>query len=207
MRLLLGVLLSACCAAQQWEAGPLAGGGFYHNVSISNSFGSGRTGIASGAAFGAYLVQNLYKNLSGEIRYTFQRGDLEVSSGGVKAGFRGATHAIHYDWLLHVRKKGSSVRPFIAAGAGFKGFRGTGTETPYQPLGRLALLTRTSEWKPLVSVGGGVAVKLARWAVLRAEFRDYLTRFPQNVIAPVGAANLDRWLHDFVPSAGVGLTF
>lgn len=207
MRVLCGLLLAACCAAQQWEAGPLAGGGFYNNVSISNAFGRGTTGLAPGPAFGAYLVQNLYKNLSGEIRYTFQRGDLKVSSGNVTAGFRGVTHAIHYDWLLHTRKKGSSLRPFLAAGAGFKGFRGTGTEAPYQPLGKLALLTRTSEWKPLVSLGGGVAVRLAGWAVLRAEFRDYLTPFPQKVIAPVGQANLKRWLHDFLPSVGVGFTF
>lgn len=207
MRMLMGLLLAACCAGQTWEAGALAGGGFYKEVSVSNSFGRGAAGLAPGPAFGGYLVQNLYKKLSGEIRYTFQRGDLRVTSGNVQATFRGVTHAIHYDWLLHTRRKGSSVRPFVAAGAGFKGFRGTGTETPYQPLGKLALLTRTSEWKPLISLGGGVAVRLARWAVLRAEFRDYLSPFPQKVIAPAGQADLNRWLHDFVPSVGVGLTF
>jgi hypothetical protein len=207
MRMLVGLLLAACCAGQTWEAGALAGGGFYNEVSVSNSFGRGAAGLASGAAFGGYLVQNLYKNLSGEIRYAFQRGNLQVTSGNVRASFRGATHAIHYDWLLHTSNRGASLRPFLAAGAGFKGFRGTGTESPYQPLGKLALLTQTSEWKPLISLGGGVAVRLASWAVLRAEFRDYLTPFPQKVIAPAGQADLNRWLHDFVPSLGVGLTF
>lgn len=197
--------LTAC--AQNWEVGALAGGGFSINhPKINSPFGSAEAGIANGPVFGAFLTQNLYKHVSGEIRYVYQRGDLELSSGSRQATFRGDSHTIHYDWLLHAAGREAKVRPFLAAGAGFKLYRGTGAETMHQALEEVALLTRTREWKPLVSVGAGVAISLSRWARLRLEVRDYLTPFPRRVIAPI-AGNAPGWLHDLTPTVSLSIRF
>lgn len=201
------LLGGAVCLAQNWEVAGLAGGGAYRGLSMANSSGRATVGFSAGALFGAALVQHRYRYASGEIRYAFQRSDLRASSGGEVAKFRGSTHAIHYDWLVHTQPRAATVRPFFAAGAGVKGYRGTGTERAYQPLSQFALLTRTTEWKPLICLGAGVRIRLSGRASLAAEFRDYLTRFPINVIAPVGGASLDRWLHDLVPSLALGIRF
>jgi hypothetical protein len=197
----------AACLAQEWEVNGLAGGGAYRNVDLANRFGRATVGLTPGALFGASLVQHYYRYVSGEIRWAFQRSDLKAASGAETVKFRGSAHAIHYDWLIHTRPREAPLRPFFAAGAGFRNFRGTGAESAYQPLSQFALLTRTTEWKPLVSLGAGVRVRLSARISLAAEFRDYLTPFPRKVIEPVGGSSLDRWLHDFVPSLALGIRF
>jgi hypothetical protein len=198
---------SAACLAQEWEVNGLAGGGAYRNLAMANRFGQATVGFSPGALFGASLVQHYYRLVSGEIRWTFQRSDLKATSGAETVKFRGSAHALHYDWLIHTQPREAAVRPFFAAGAGFRNFRGTGTENAYQPLSQFVLLTRTTEWKPLVSLGGGVRVRLGQRFSLLAEIRDYLTPFPRKIIEPAGGASLDRWLHDLTPSLGLGVRF
>ncbi|MGA2324869.1 MAG: hypothetical protein ABSH05_01145 [Bryobacteraceae bacterium] len=207
-RPLAGLLFLALTAwAQNWEAGVLAGGGFYiDHPRIGGPQGGAEAGIGSGPAFGAFLTQNLYRRLSGEIRYAYHRGDLELSSGSRRAAFRADSHALHYDWVLHMAGRDAKVRPFVAAGAGFKMYRGTGTETVYQTLQEVALLTRTREWKPLLTAGAGVTVAISTSARLRLEFRDYMTPFPARVIAPA-AGGTAGWLHDFAPTIGLSIRF
>jgi len=200
-------LLALPGLSQQWEMNGVVGVGAYRNLTLSNAYGRATTGFTTGALFGVSLLQHRYEHVSGEIRYVFQRSDLKVASGGTTAKFRGSTHALHYDWLIHTRPRRAWARPFVAFGSGFKSFSGTGTEQAYQPLSQFALLTRTQEWKPLVTLGAGVRFRLAAWASLAAEFRDYLTPFPRNVIAPVGGATLDRWLHDLTTSLALGIRF
>ncbi|MBM3744365.1 MAG: hypothetical protein FJW34_01035 [Acidobacteria bacterium] len=201
------VLAGAACLGQEWEVNGLAGGSAHRNLDLTNRFGSAQTGFANGVVFGVSLVQHYYDHISGEIRWTCQRSDLMLASGGAAEKFRGSAHALHYDWHFYARPRKAPLRPFLAAGAGLKNYRGTGVERAYQPLSQFALLTRTTEWKPLISVGGGVKVRLSqRWS-LTAELRDYLTPFPREVIVPVGGASLDRWVHDLVPTVGLGIRF
>jgi hypothetical protein len=201
------LLLATAAWAQNWEAGVLGGGGFYINhPQISGASGSAAAGIGDGPAFGAFLTQNLYRRLSGEIRYVYHRGDLELSSGSRRASFRADSHALHYDWVFHLAGREAKVRPYVAAGAGLKLYRGTGTETLVQTLQEVALLTRTREWKPLVSAGIGVMLALSRSVRLRLEFRDYMTPFPKRVIAPVEGGTVG-WLHDFSPTLGLSIRF
>jgi hypothetical protein len=209
LRVAAVALATACaaCLAQHWEVDGVVGGGAYGSADLANRYGRASAGLAPGALFGASLVQHYYRYVSGEIRWAFQRSDLKVASGAETVKFRGSTHAIHYDWLFHARPREAPLRPFLAAGAGFKQFRGTGAESAYQPLGQFALLTRTQEWQPLITLGGGVRVRLSRRFWLTGELRDYLTPFPKKVIAPVGGARLDRWLHDLAPSVALGLRF
>lgn len=187
------------CLAQNWEVGGGAGGGFYNTLPATSFAGQAAAGIARGPAFTAYLGQRLYPHLSGEIRYAYGAGDLTLGSAGAEARFRSVSHTFHYDVLVHPAKERGRVRPFLAAGGGYKLFRGTGEESAYQPLSSLALLTQAQEWKPVVTAGGGVAFALSRHVKVRAEFLDYMSPMPSKVITPAPGAKLGGWLHQMTP--------
>jgi hypothetical protein len=208
-RLPFGLVLAAVsvCWAQQWEIGGVGGFAFPWNRTVTNATGSAKAGFENGAAVGAIAGQNLYSYIGGEMRYTYRFGNLKVSSGGNKATFAAQTHAIHYDLLFYGAPRKARVRPFLAAGGGIKVFRGTGQEHAYQPLSDFALLTKTQEVKGMISVGGGVKAELAPNILMRAEFRDFITPFPKQVITPSPGAKLSGWLHDFVPMVGLTYTF
>lgn len=189
--------------AQQFEVGVAGGGSFVRGVPVTGTTGSATAGLNSGAAFGVVGGQRLYKFLSGEVRYTYLQGDLKLTSGGVSPTFGAVSHAIHYDFLVHPYRVKSKVQPFAAFGAGVKLYRGTGTETAYQQLGQYAYMTKTQQIEPMISVGGGVRIALSPRVSLRLDFRDYITPFPKDVIAPNPHASVQGWLHDFVPLVGI----
>ncbi len=72
------------------------------------------------------------------------------------------SHAIHYDLLVYGGSGKSRVRPFVSFGGGVKYYRGTGPERAFQPLSNLVLLTQTSEWKGMITVGGGVKYAVSK---------------------------------------------
>jgi opacity protein-like surface antigen len=193
------------CPAQKWEVGGVTGGGFSSDLTVSNPTGSASTGFSPGVAVGGFIGQNLYRQLGGELRYTFQFSNLKLSGGGSDASFRGQTHTVQYNVLWHARPVRSRMRPFVGVGAGMRVFRGTGEENAYQPLSGFALLTKTQEWKLMAAAGGGIKYRLTPRLSLRAEVWDYATPFPSKVIASSPGAQLGGWLHDVVPM--VGLTF
>ncbi|MGH9659014.1 MAG: hypothetical protein ACRD96_10755 [Bryobacteraceae bacterium] len=193
--------------AQKGEIGVVAGGGFYTKGSVTSPAGTGDVGFKSGAAVGAIFGHNQYRYLGGELRYEWLPGDQKVSSSGTEATFSSESHAIHYDFLVHFRPVESNIRPFVAAGAGVKVYRGTGKETATQPLSRLALLTHTLETKGLGVWGAGIKAKIAPAVLLRVEFRDFITPFPRQIIAPSIGAKISGILHHFVPMAGLTFTF
>ena len=201
------VVIAPTCFAQKWEVGGVTGGGFTNNLTVSNGIGTASTGFANGFAFGVVLGQNLYPRVSGELRYTYRLSDLQLSGAGDSARFKGTTQSMHYDILLHSRRTHSRVQPFAAAGGGMRIFSGVGTESPYQPLSSFALLTKTQQWKPVVTFGGGIKYAIAPRVLLRIEVRDYFSKFPTNVIAPAPGAHLSGWLHDIVPMAGITFVF
>jgi hypothetical protein len=112
--------LAGACAAQQYELGASGGFGFSTNATVTRGSDSATAGLKPGAAFGVFVVQNMYKHLGGEVRYTFQMDDLKVSQGGTEATFSAQTHALHYDLLYLAGGRDARVRPFIAAGGGVK---------------------------------------------------------------------------------------
>ncbi len=201
------VLVAPACLAQKWEVGGVTGGGFTNGLTVSNAIGTASTGFDKGLAFGAVLGQNLYPRVSGELRYTYNFSDLRVSGAGESATFRGLTHSIHYDILVHARRSHSHVRPFAAAGGGVRLFRGVGTESAYQPLSGFALLTKTNQWTPMAAFGGGIKYVLGQRVLLRIEVQNYFSRFPTKVIAPAPGAHLAGWLHELVPMAGITFVF
>jgi hypothetical protein len=54
------------------------------------------------------------------------------------------------------------------------------------------------------SVGAGVKIALSHKVYLRTEFRDYITAFPKEIIAPPPGTKYGMLLHDFVPMVGLG---
>jgi hypothetical protein len=204
------VLLLLCGTpvwAQTWEIGGTGGFGFYHRATVTAPAGTAQAGPAAGFAAGLVIGDDLYKMVSGEFRYTYRDGDLELRSQGNKASMEGHAHAIHYDILLHATPRGSKIRPFVAVGGGIKVYEGTGKESAYQPLSNYAFLTRTDQVKPMISFGGGVKIVLAKHAQLRFDFRDYVTPTPEKLFAPAPGAKLQGWLNDFVPLIGIGFIF
>lgn len=196
------------CLAQQYEIGGAAGGGFARGATVTSPAGTATAGFKSGAAFGGFIGHRMYQRISGEVRYGYLMQDLRLSAGGLEPTFKAQAHALHYDVLVHARESDSPVQPYVAGGGGMMLYRGTGTEAAYQPLGNeFAYLTKTREVKPLISVGGGVRVRLSDRVWLRAEFRDYITPFPQKVIAPARGASISGWVHNVVPMAAISYTF
>ena len=189
--------------AQSWEVGFAGGGSFYTSQTVQNPAGNGTAGLADGFGASGWLGNNLNNLIGGELRYDYEHSDLRLASAGTTVNFGGMTNAIHYDFLLHFAPSEAHVRPFIAAGAGAKFFSGTGTEQAYQPLSNLALLTKGTQFEPVVSVGGGLKVGLTKSTLLRLEVHDYFSPFPTNVIAPAQGSKIGGWLQDFVVSAGL----
>jgi hypothetical protein len=193
--------------AQKWEVGVAGGGSFYTSQTVTNPAGNASAKLAPGFALSGWLANNSNNVIGGELRYDYEHSGLKLSSNGTNVNFGGQTNAIHYDFLMHFAPSESHVRPFIAGGAGVKVYSGTGKEQAFQPLSNIALLTKTNQWEPLVSVGGGVKFSLTQASMLRLEAHDYLTPFPKNVIAPAAGSKVGGWLSDFVLEAGLSFAF
>jgi hypothetical protein len=204
----LGLMAMAPSAmAQKWEFGGGVGGSFYLSRDISNGSAKASAKIDTNVASGVWLGENLGNKWGGEIRYDYQRGDLQLKSGAASTSFTGDTHAVHYDILWHATPRGSKVRPFLAAGAGFKVYRGTGTELQSQPLSQFALLTKGNELKALLSLGAGVKWQVAPSLQVRLEVHDYITPFPKEIIAPNVGSHVSGILQNIVPMIAIAYTF
>jgi hypothetical protein len=205
----LAALGASVCLGQDsgWELGAAGGFGLVHDAAIRNLSGSLSAGIDNRFGAGVVVGQELYEHLGGGLRYTFRDDDLVLKSGGRKANMDGDSHLIHCDLLFHVRGRDARIRPYAAAGGGIRLFRGTGREDPKQPFSDFAFLTKNNEVKPLISVGGGVKVTLTRHLLVRVDFRDYISPFPEELFVPAPGAKIHGWLHDFVPLAGVSWVF
>ncbi|MCC7174685.1 MAG: hypothetical protein IT159_05775 [Bryobacterales bacterium] len=207
IRIWIAFFVTAAAFAQGWEAGAGAGLAYSPSASVTGPAGSASAGLSLAPAFTVHLGQDVSSRLGGEIRYAFRPGDLRLSQGGAKAAFGGQSHLVHYDLLLYRGSRRAATRAFLAAGAGARLTRGTGEEAPYQPLMQHALLTRTRQVLPVVSLGAGVKMERSRGMMLRIEFRDYVSPFPTKVIAPAGGAKIEGWLHDLVPLVGLSWRF
>jgi len=207
MILAAGVLASAPLSAQRWEFGAGAAGTFYTAKDVTVASAKATAGFKSGWGASAWLGNDMHSYIGGEIRYMYQQNDLKLASGGREYLFGGRSQTIHYDFLVHAAPRGSKIRPFLAAGAGFRGYEGTGREIAVQPLNNFAFLTKTTEWVPVVSIGGGIKFMATKRLSFRAEFRDYLSPVPNKVIAAAPGAKLNGWYHNFVALLGVSVLF
>jgi len=195
--------LTFSCFGQQWEFGGMGGAGFLSNVNVTSPSGSATAGFETGGAFGGFFGQNLYPHWSGEIRYLYLQNDLHINSSGNSANFSGYAQVLHYDLLYHTNRKGSKMQAFVAVGGGLKIFRGTGTQQAYQTNYQFGYMTNTQELKPMGDVGVGLRFELRPRVFLRTEIRDYITPFPEQIIAPAPGAKFGSILHDVVPTVSL----
>ena len=194
--------------AQKWEVGFGAGGSFLTSQTITNPLGNADATRDPGLALSAWLDNNIGNGLfGGELRYDHENGDLKLSSNGASTTFASQSNAVHYDFLFNFASSESPIRPFVAAGGGVKWYTGTGAEQVYQPLSDVAVFSDVRDVKALVSVGAGLKFNIAKSTLLRLEVHDYLTPFPNKLIAPVAGSSVGGWLQDFVVSAGLSFTF
>ena len=189
--------------AQKWEVGMGAGGGFYTSQDVKLGSDSASAKLKTSVAVSTWVGQNISDRWGGELRYSYQLGDLQLKRNSSEAVFGAETHTINYSFLYHTRPSESSVRPFVSVGAGMKYYRGTGTEAVTQPLSQYALLTKAGDLTGVVSVGRGVKVKLGAHAWLRLDVHDYMSPFPKQVITPNVGANVEGWIHDIVPMVAI----
>ena len=199
--------MAACAADLDWEAGGAIGYGAYHNGSIFSPDGRAAAGVGNRFAAGAVLCQELYDHLGGEIRYTYQDGDFFVTANGQKALIQGHSHAVHYDFLFHFRAHDERVRPFIAAGGGVKVYSANSLPTGTAGVQSIATLAERHQHMPMLSIGVGVKVKLSPSVLVRADFRAYVTAFPDRVIVPAAGGGARGILHQFTPMVGVSYVF
>lgn len=192
---------------QSWSVGAAGGFGFYHDATITNAAGSAAAGFGPRFAAGAVVGEDVAEHFGGELRYTFRDGDSELRFNGREANLDAAAHVLHFDFLAYATGRHARLRPFVAGGAGIKRYTGTGQVDPSQPLRSFAVLAHEDQAKALVSFGGGVKALLNDHWLVRVDFRDYATPFPENVIVPAPGAKIHGWLHDFVPLLGVDWTF
>jgi hypothetical protein len=192
--------------AQRWEFGGGGGGSFYNSQTITAGTGSVDAGFNTGFAGTAYLAQ-VGKRFGGEIRYTYLKNDMHLNGAGANFNFSGYSQAIHYDFDVFTGKQGDKVRGFVAAGGGGKVYSGSGPDMAVQPLSGIAVLTRTSQWEPMVSFGGGVRFQPSEHLVVRAEVKVYATPAPTEVITPVGSSKLSGWYFNYVPLVSLAYTW
>src|SRR5438445_7631447 len=95
------MLLSSECLAQGWEIGVLGAFGWSQNSTLTNPTGRARAGYDPRFAMGAVFGQNMYKYVSGEIRYMYLVGEPALKSEDSVVGISGNSNIVHYDLIFH----------------------------------------------------------------------------------------------------------
>jgi hypothetical protein len=189
--------------AQKWEFGMGAGGGFYTSQDVTLGSDSAAAKFKTNVAVSTWVGNNISERVGGELRYSYQIGDMQLKRNSSEALFGAESHTIDYSFLFYTKPSEAKIRPFVSAGAGMKFYRGTGTESVTQPLSQFALLTKANDLTGVVTVGGGVKMRLGSRAWLRFDVHDYMSPFPKQVITPNVGANVEGWLHDIVPMVAI----
>uniref|UniRef100_Q01ZK8 Outer membrane protein beta-barrel domain-containing protein n=1 Tax=Solibacter usitatus (strain Ellin6076) TaxID=234267 RepID=Q01ZK8_SOLUE len=207
-KLLLTGIFAACAAmAQNWEVGGGAGYGVYRNATIGGTVGSADAGIRNAYSVTGVVGEDLFEHFSGEVRYIYHAGSTFLQSGPAQGSVTGGSHTFTYDALLHLEPRKSRLRLFAAFGAGAKYYTTSGSTPKPQPVPAIAGLTTQSQWEPAFDFGGGVKYRVTDHLVVRGDLRDYISFFPDRLIAPVGNAKQTGVLQQFTPMFGVGYTF
>lgn len=204
---LLGLMALPAFAQGRYEIGALGLVTSYKKVDVVGPDRSGKVGGTWGPAGGFVLGQSMGDHWGGELRYVFFQNDIELESGSESTEFDAQSHAVHYDVLYYITDHERTVRPFLAAGIGVMHYRGTGNEQAFQPMSDLALLTHTTQTVLAGDLGFGVKIRLGGSALLRLEFRDYITKTPDKIIANSIDSEVDDLMHHWAPLVGISWTF
>ena len=203
---LLALAAGTACA-QNWEAGVIGGWGYSPSMNVKAGSASAGTGLSQGGVVGVFGGEDTYDHLGAEARYLYQYSDLKLSSGGTTVHFGAHTHIVGGEFLLHLRPREATIRPFVLFGGGIKVLQGTGIESAGQPLSRFAALTATREILPTADAGVGVKFNFRRHVRFRVEADDFISPSPSKVIAPAPGASMGGWWNDIVGLGAISLTW
>ena len=204
---MVALALSVSCLGQEWEVGAAGGYGWSSNPSIVSSAGSIQSGFAPKGAIGVVFGQNMYEYLGGEVRYLFQFGGPRLQWQGNDLSATGYSNLITYDLLFHLTNRESKFRPYVAGGAGVKIYTGGELRFASQPFPGSAVLVPNNQVEAAISVGAGLKYRVSRHALLRLDFRTYMTPFPDQILRPTGLSQVHGWIYSFVPLGGVSFIF
>ena len=210
MKLIHCVAVLVVCAGPlfcQWELGAVGGAGFRRSIGVTNPSGSADFSFRPGVAWGFYGGLTEHGYLGGEAHYLYEIGGMRVKSGSGEATMDARAQVVHFDFLVHTASSDRVFRPFFAIGGGVKIYEGLGPDRAEQPLSDFVMLTRTREVKPVMSPAIGLKAKIAPYLLFRAELRYFLSPRPDKVAAPGPQAQMNGWVHDFVPLVGIAATF
>lgn len=203
----LAALLFAVPCLAQYEVGAFYGYGWYNTGTIFSPAGTAQAGIRNRFATGALLGDDKWDYVSAELRYVYHDGHPFLNYKGTRADIQGQSHAITYDLLFHLKKTEHKMRAFVAAGAGAKGFIIAGPEPFPQPFPSIAALRGANQWKFVTEIGGGVKYRIGKYLLLRGEFRDYITTFPNRELTPAPHGTARGVFNQFTPMFGVSYVF
>jgi hypothetical protein len=204
---MFALIAVGACSAQNWEIGGGLGYGVYHNGSIISTNGTAQAGIRNRFAATGYVVEDLFQYFSGEFRYVYHDGDTFLQNGTATGTVQAQSHTFTYDALFHFKRREDRIRPYVNGGVGGKFYNSTGPVPVPQPLPRIAIMTRESQWKPVFDFGGGVRVQVTEHFSVRGDLRDYITVFPDRLFVPVANATTRGIFHQVTPMFGVGANF
>ena len=201
------ILATGTAFAQGWELGAVGGFSYAPSLSVTDGSASASAGIGHGGVVGAYGSEDKYRYIGAELRYLYGFGNLQASSNNTSVTFARRTQTVTYDVLGYLRPAASGVRPFLALGGGVEVLSGTGTESAAQPLGNFVALTHTRETLGVGDVGVGVKISLSKRVRLRLEAHDYMSPFPDKVIAPAPGSSVGGWMNNIVGAVSIAGTW
>jgi opacity protein-like surface antigen len=207
VKYLAGLVFALAAFGQQYEIGANFGYGIYRNGRIYSADGTAQAGIRNRFATGIDLGYEFSEYLSAQFCYLYHDGHPFLQVSGVKTDIQGQSHALTVETLFHFKPRGRRLRPFVAGGAGAKGYVIAGPEPFPQPAPQIASLTTNDVWKVAFSAGGGVEYLLRPRLLLRAEFRDYITTFPRQQIVPAPHNTARGIFEQFTPLFAVNYVF
>jgi hypothetical protein len=78
--------------AQKWEFGMGAGGGFYTPQDVKLGSDSASAKFKTNVAVSTWLGNNINEKLGGELRYSYQIGDMQLKRNSAEAVFGAESH-------------------------------------------------------------------------------------------------------------------
>jgi opacity protein-like surface antigen len=179
-------------SAQSGEATVFAGIAQMRNGDVGRfGLGAQEVRLTNGMRVGARLSLNSGSLTGHELSYAFERHDIEIASAQES---RARTQQFFYNFALHVSPKGSAVRPFVTAGAGY---------TSFAPGGGGIFQDAGGENKFGYNFGGGLKFKMSRLFGVRFDVRDHVSGKPNFL----DLAGVEGRLHAIEYSAGFSLLF
>jgi hypothetical protein len=155
------IVIAPASFVQNWEVGGMFGGGFTTGLTVTNPSVTQPRGFRT-AFHGRRSGPD--PKLTLERRAPPTQSTTAISASPAQAHPL-LTPSIHYDILVSKRSHRTRIRPFVLLEA-CAIFEALARKLPTSR-SAVALLTKTNQWKPVVTLGSGIKYCLSRRVLLR----------------------------------------